>query len=135
MKRISGILATATVLAIAAGSAMLFGVDTGHASDETEFTVVTDLDTFKAHFIGPKIMDPEDSANYFVIREDGSIVGNWHGKEMAGDWRWDDQYFCRSLSAPRAAPEDCQEWGFAEGKARLVRNRGAGDATIYLMGE
>jgi hypothetical protein len=63
------------------------------------------------------------------------IEGNWHGKEMAGEWRWEDKYFCRSLSAPRAAPEDCQEWSYSEGKARLVRNRGTGDAAVYSMGE
>lgn len=134
MKTITEILMAAAVLAVVAGPTMSFGINPASASDEAEFTVVTDLDTFKAHFMGPKIMDPADSANYFFVNEDGSITGSWHGDDMAGTWRWDDKYFCRTLTAPKA-PEDCQEWGYAEGKARLVRNRGEGDATIYAMGE
>lgn len=105
------------------------------ASDDTGFTIVSDLDTFKAQFMGPKIMDPKDSANYFVIREDGTIDGLWFGKTMTGAWHWEDKYFCRSLSAPRPAPEDCQEWSYGEGKAKLVRNRGTGEATVYSRGE
>ena len=104
------------------------------AADDGNFEVVTDFETFKARFIGPRIMDPEDDANFFVIRMDETVEGTWYGKTLAGDWRWEDQYFCRSLSAPRAAPEDCQAWSFAEGKARLVRNRGTGDETVYSLG-
>jgi len=133
MEKLSGVLSVATVLAVMAGAIALFGAHHVHASDD-EYTTVTDLDAFKAHFMGPKIMDPADSANYFVVNEDGSITGSWHGDDMAGTWRWDDKYFCRTLSAPKA-PEDCQEWGYADGKARLVRNRGEGDATIYAMGK
>ena len=125
--------AVAFMLAVAGGSLVLSGTNTSHA-DDTTFTVVTDLDTFKAHFVGPKIMDPADSANFFIIKDDGTIEGTWHGAAMAGEWRWEDKYFCRSLSAPKA-PEDCQEWGYAEGKARLVRDRGAGKATVYALGE
>ena len=128
-------LATGLALAFVAGSAIFLSTGTGFASDDAEYIVVSDLDAFKARFIGPKIMDPKDSANYFVVRENGMIEGNWHGKEMAGEWRWEDKYFCRSLSAPREAPEDCQEWSYSEGKARLVRNRGTGDAAVYSMGE
>lgn len=100
------------------------------------FQVVSDFDEFKARFIGPKIMDPDDEANFFVIKDDGVVEGSWHGAKLEGQWRWDDAYFCRSLSAPRAAPEDCQAWAFDDtGMARLTRNRGAGDATLYAIGE
>ena len=112
---------------------MLYGGQPGLGADE--FNVVTDFDAFKAHFVGPKIMDPENADNFFIVKEDGTIEGTWHGATMAGEWRWEDAYFCRSLSAPRAAPEDCQEWAYGDGKARLVRDRGAGQVTIYALGE
>ncbi|PRY20097.1 hypothetical protein CLV78_11546 [Aliiruegeria haliotis] len=99
------------------------------------YSEVTDKASFEEKFVGVKIMDPEDDANYFVVRDDGSIEGVWNGKELKGEWRWEDTYFCRSLSAPRPAPEDCQSWSISEGKARLVRNRGDGDETIYALGK
>ncbi|NNK67294.1 MAG: hypothetical protein HKO95_11210 [Rhodobacteraceae bacterium] len=104
------------------------------AADQ-DYEPVNELESFAAHLIGPKIMDPEDSANYFVILPDGAIEGTWYGNTLTGTWRWEDGYFCRALTAPRPAPEDCQEWSVANDRAKLVRNRGAGDATIYALGE
>lgn len=134
MKTTTSIPTRGVMLATVLASALAIGAGAPAAMAE-EFTTVTDLDRFKAHFIGPKIMDPADSANFFVVREDGTIEGTWHGATLTGAWRWEDEYFCRTLSAPRPAPEDCQQWGYADGKAQLVRNRGAGDPTVYSLGE
>lgn len=133
MRKYSGILPLAALVAF--GGAVAFMPTGAAAQGGEEYQVVSDLDAFKARFIGPKIMDPADDANYFVINEDGTLKGTWHGAELAGEWRWEDGYFCRSLSSPRPAPEDCQQWGVADGKARLVRNRGEGDATFYALGQ
>jgi hypothetical protein len=105
------------------------------SAGDAEYQWIDGLDAFSEEFVGPKIMDPEDSANYFVILDDGAIEGTWYGKELAGEWRWEDGYFCRSLSAPRPAPEDCQQWSLGDGTVRLVRDRGAGEATIYALGK
>ena len=102
---------------------------------EGDYALIDDLDAFTEAFVGPKIMDVEDDANYFVILDDGSIKGTWYGNALEGEWRWEPGYFCRSLSAPRPAPEDCQEWSLGDGTVRLVRDRGAGDKTIYALGE
>lgn len=102
-------------------------------SDAAQFAVVEDYADFEATFIGPRISDPDDAANYFVIQTDGTIAGTWFGKTLSGAWRWEDGYFCRSLSAPRAAPEDCQQWSVAGDQARLVRDRGTGEATFYAI--
>lgn len=100
---------------------------------DEDFTVVADFATFKSHLIGPRITDPQNAANFFVINGDGTLNGTWHGKALSGKWRWEDKYFCRSLSAPRPAPEDCQQWSLAAGKARLIRNRGAGKSAVYVL--
>ncbi len=100
-----------------------------------DFLEITDQASFEDKLVGVRIMDPEDGENYFIVQDDGSIYGSWYGRELRGEWRWEDTYFCRSLSAPRPALEDCQSWSISERKARLVRNRGDGDETIYALGE
>ena len=105
----------------------------GPAAAES-FVVVSDYDTFAATFIGAKIGDPEDTANYFVIAEDGTLEGPWHGRTLKGEWRWEDGFFCRTLTAP-PAPEDCQQWSVSGNEARLVRNRGTGETTVYTIRE
>ena len=100
---------------------------------EDQYVWLNERDAFAAAFVGPKLMDPDDSANFFVIADDGTIEGSWYGNELKGEWRWDEGYFCRTLSAPRPAPEDCQEWSLGDGKVRLLRNRGVGESTVYLL--
>ena len=119
------------ILAALCGLAVL-SAGTGLASD-ADLTRLADRDAFGEALIGARILDPEDSANFFVIQTDGTIAGSWSGRELAGEWRWDAGYFCRSLSAPRPAPEDCQEWWLGEGMVRLVRDRGAGATTDYAL--
>ena len=126
------ILARAAGLGVAACVGVLAAAV--HAqSDNGPFEVVSDYATFEARLIGPKIADMADDANYFVIVPDGTIEGTWFGKEMIGAWRWEDGYFCRTLSAPRPAPEDCQEWAIGGETVRLVRDRGKGEETLYAI--
>ena len=56
-------------------------------------------------------------------------------KDAFGAWRWQDGFFCRSLSALRAAPQECQQWPSAGDRARPVRDRGVGEATIHAIRE
>lgn len=119
-------------------AALVVSSAAARAAEDTvddQFKVVSDYDAFESAFIGPKISDPANHENFFVIKGDGSIEGTWHGAALAGRWRWEDGYFCRSLSAPRAAPEDCQEWSVAGDRARLARERGAGESTDYVIVE
>ena len=128
------ILSRAGLVCGAVAFAVLNGTSDAQAASHGDgFTIVSDLEAFEASFVGPRITDMEDDANYFVIMPDGTIEGTWYGKEMAGAWRWEDGYFCRTLSAPRPAPEDCQEWAMGQEKVRLVRDRGTGGETIYAI--
>ena len=91
MRKLLDFAVAATAVVIVIGSASSMGVGPAFAGD-TQFTDVTDLDTFKARFMGPKIMDPKDGANYFIIKDGGVIEGSWFGKTMAGEWRWEDKF-------------------------------------------
>ena len=126
MKTVSAGLITSAVIVIAA---------TGSALANDQYRLIDAPEDFADAFIGQKIMDPEDANNFFVIGEDGTIAGTWYGGKLEGAWRWEEGYFCRTLSLPRPAPEDCQEWYLGDGSARLTRDRGKGESTIYALGE
>ncbi len=113
---------------------VVYGTSGGPALAEDQYVWLNERGAFAAAFVGPKIIDLDDPANFFVISDEGTIEGTWYGKELRGKWRWDEGYFCRTLSAPRPAAEDCQEWSLGDGKVRLLRSRGAGDSTVYLLG-
>ncbi len=37
----------------------------------------------------------------FTVYADGTIQGNYNGREMVGTWEWVGDAFCRSLTSPR----------------------------------
>ena len=121
--------------AIAAAYAVAAAALASAAAADSHYVWISEQGDFAETFIGPKITDPEDANNYFVIEDDGKIVGTWYGNKLEGEWRWDAGYFCRTLSAPRPAPEDCQEWSLGDGDMRLVRDRGQGESTLYTLSE
>ena len=55
-------------------------------ADGVEYVVVSELEQFEMAFVGPKITDTEDDANYFVILPDGMIEGTWYGNDLIGAW-------------------------------------------------
>ncbi|PLX39202.1 MAG: hypothetical protein C0606_01280 [Hyphomicrobiales bacterium] len=123
------LLAAAAAIGVAMtlpGGGTLLAADDG-------YTVISKLETFNELLVGPRITDPKDEANFFVVNNDGTLNGTWHGKTLTGTWRWDDAFFCRVLTAPRPAPEDCQQWALADDKARLVRERGTGKTADYVV--
>ena len=68
------------------------------------------------------------------IMEDGRIEGKAMGRDVVGDWEWQDGFFCRSMFwGERDIGYNCQEVSIEGKKIKFTSDRGAGANARFLI--
>ena len=63
-----------------------------------------------------------------TLSPSGSIGGRAFGRDVSGEWTWDDGYFCRIMQAgDRTFARNCQVVQRQGDRLRFIADRGAGD--------
>lgn len=88
------------------------------------FEPVTDAAQFRQLVFGNQLTR---LGIHLEVTPDGRITGRGMGREVSGQWRWQDGYFCRSLYwGARDLGTDCQAVLREGDELRFVTERGAG---------
>lgn len=62
------------------------------------------------------------------VSPEGAIDGNAFGYELTGQWRWENGYFCRTMSYGSGdLPDNCQMVLERDDTLRFISDRGQGD--------
>ena len=73
---------------------------------------------------------------YSVVHEDGTLSGEFGGKEVTGTWSWDGKYFCRTAKVgSKNFPLNCQTITVSGDKVTFGRNKGLGKKNKYRLEE
>ena len=68
------------------------------------------------------------------IMEDGRIEGKAMGRDVVGDWEWQDGFFCRSMFwGERDIGYNCQEVSMNNKKIKFISDRGLGASAKFLI--
>ena len=68
------------------------------------------------------------------IMEDGRIEGKAMGRDVVGDWEWQDGFFCRSMFwGERDVGYNCQEVSIKNKKIKFTSDRGLGARAQFLI--
>jgi hypothetical protein len=68
------------------------------------------------------------------IMEDGRIEGKAMGRDVVGDWEWQDGFFCRSMFwGERDIGYNCQEVSINNKKIKFISDRGLGASAKFLI--
>ena len=68
------------------------------------------------------------------IMEDGRIEGKAMGRDVVGDWEWQDGFFCRSMFwGERDIGYNCQEVSIKNKKIKFTSDRGFGASAQFLI--
>ncbi|MWB76802.1 dihydrodipicolinate reductase [Pseudooceanicola sp. 216_PA32_1] len=63
-----------------------------------------------------------------TVTEDGRILGRAFGREVTGNWNWQDGYFCRTMQwGSRQFEANCQAVELEGSRLRFTSDRGTGD--------
>lgn len=62
------------------------------------YTQITDAEAFSSLVVGKPLLRNRSS---FTILANGSIEGQYNGREIVGTWEWVGDAFCRTLTSPR----------------------------------
>lgn len=91
---------------------------------------ITTEDEFMATAAGRTISN--DLATISITRN-GRIRGISDGVEIAGRWRWEDGFWCRTITEPVQTPEDCQVWEITNRTLIITRDKGRGERIVYPL--
>ena len=68
------------------------------------------------------------------IMEDGRIEGKAMGRDVVGDWEWQDGFFCRSMFwGKRDIGYNCQEVSINNKKIKFISDRGLGASAKFWI--
>jgi len=69
------------------------------------------------------------------VTADGAIQGRAAGRDVTGDWSWQEGYFCRKMMwGEREIPYNCQLVEIRNGdEMRFTVDRGAGDSATFKL--
>jgi len=84
---------------------------------------------FRALVVNKKLVLGE---NHVTFRKNGTLKGNFGGKQLKGVWQWRDQYWCRTLTSPSEST-DCQLFEINGNQLRGTRDRGKGKSFVYTI--
>jgi len=114
---------TALILAIAAPPAVA-----------ESYVPISDEDTFRS-LINGKQLNQGFFGITLTLLETGQIKGRAIGRDVTGNWDWQDGYFCRDLIwGDDPLGYNCQLVELKEdGKIRFTSDRGVGDAAAFQM--
>ena len=92
---------------------------------------ITTEKEFRAKVVGKKLITERGNV---TIQADGSLTGQLGGKEVSGEWTWDDGYYCRSVAfGNRQLRDDCQMVTIVGKEVTFYRKKGYGDGFVYYL--
>jgi len=116
MRRIGFLAVAASLLAAPAAA------EFDKISDEAEFTRLVAGKTLSHPFFKLQV-SPE-----------GVISGHGIRRDVRGQWRWQDGYFCRELFwGDKELGYNCQEVGVNGARIRFTADRGQGDSAVFRL--
>ena len=115
------LIALLTLLAVTACANTVLPVTDGRISTEEEFIATA---------AGRKVVGPNTT---FAISKNGRLHGVTNGIEIEGRWVFQDGFFCRSLSKPEGAADDCQVWEIRNRTLIITREKGQGERLVYPL--
>ena len=69
-----------------------------------------------------------------TVTDDGNIAGRAVGRDVTGDWTWQDGYFCRRMMwGSREIPYNCQLVEAKGDTMRFTTDRGTGDYADFRL--
>ncbi|WP_172327045.1 dihydrodipicolinate reductase [Mangrovicoccus sp. HB161399] len=69
-----------------------------------------------------------------TVTQGGAIAGRAFGRDVTGQWRWQDGYFCRDLAwGARSFPHNCQQVAIDGDRLRFASDRGTGEAAVLNL--
>lgn len=96
-----------------------------------DFAKVTRESDFKTLVSGKTLSRPMIRLQ---VSPSGGISGKGLRKEVRGQWRWQDGYFCRDLNwGQRALGYNCQQVEIDGRTIRFTSDRGAGDFADFQL--
>ena len=116
MRRIGSLAVVASLLAVPAAA---------------DFAKVTDEAAFKRLVAGKTLAHP-----FFKLQvsPEGAISGQGIRREVRGEWRWQDGYFCRDLFwGDKELGYNCQQVDVNGARLRFTADRGAGDSAVFRL--
>ncbi|WP_420862226.1 hypothetical protein [Algirhabdus cladophorae] len=124
------LVSTAAFVAILAGCTPEVQMDT----KPTGFVRVSDATAFNTALADRRLEWPDNSAIWFRLNSDGTMDGELKRGAVSGTWSFENGYWCREFEAGgKASPADCQLAELMGDQVRLTRDKGTGDAGIYLI--
>lgn len=118
---------TSTKLAIMAGAVGFFGMFGTLSAAGQGFQRITTEAQLNQLVVGKKLFLDK---NYLIIKKNGTLRGEFGGKELKGNWAWRDGYWCRTLLT-HSKNTDCQLFEIDGKQLRGTRERGKGKSFIY----
>ena len=69
-----------------------------------------------------------------AVLPDGKIQGRAAGRDVTGEWTWEDGFFCRSMMwGKREIPYNCQLVQYDGREMRFTTDRGDGDYADFRL--
>ena len=88
---------------------------------------------FREVLVGKKTYN---NSGYSVLHEDGSMSGDFGGKELTGTWTWEEKYLCRGGKlGKKKLPRDCLVVIVSGDKMTIVAKKGKGKKRKYKIQE
>lgn len=109
------------------GTCVILGAFPTFAADG--FTPITTEAEFDSLVVNKKMHLGD---NWFVIKKNGSLKGEFNGEKLKGAWQWRDGYWCRTLKT-HSKNTDCQLWQVKGNEFQVTRNRGEGKSFTYIV--
>ncbi|MEL7214047.1 MAG: hypothetical protein AAGK92_15385 [Pseudomonadota bacterium] len=125
---------TVYIAALAVSLAACNTAPNAPVEDSMSFAPITDTATFNKQIADRRLEFPDNPEIWFELKSNGTMTGELKGGTVTGTWEFSDGFWCREFKAGGTArPRDCQTVERAGNQVRFTRNRGAGDAGVYLM--
>ena len=84
-----------------------------------------------------KLVDALELRRPFIalrVTRDGTITGRAFGRDVSGNWTWEDTYFCRSMTwGQKDIDYNCQEVRVAGDRLIFQSDRGTGDQADFRI--
>ena len=111
--------------------AVCHSVQLASAADSNER--ITTEQEFRDVLVGKRTSNQH---GYSVLHEDGSMTGEFGGRELTGTWTWEGEYLCRSgkLGKQKIRP-DCRVVIVSGDKLTVIGKKGKGKKRKYKIQE
>ena len=98
---------------------------------DSAFDRVESREGFVAQITGRELTYP---GIRLQVSDAGRIDGRAFGRQVTGDWRWQDGYFCRTMFWGRKElAYNCQLVEKGAGALRFTSDRGTGDSAVLRL--